>query len=144
MSEVFVPFAARRRRPAQASPAAEGDLPRRYPARVARQLAMAHALKRRIDDGEFPDQATMARGLGFTRARISQLFDLLLLAPQVQEEVLFLEDAPGKQAVTECDLRPVARLTLWGEQQRAWYELRSRRQATQPGAWLLGSGGGQV
>ena len=70
---------------------------------------MAHTLKRRIDTGEFNEQAAMARALGFTRARISQLFDLLLLAPQVQEEVLFLEDAPGKQAVVERDGAMTAR-----------------------------------
>ncbi len=33
----------------------------------------------------------MARALGFTRARITQLVDLLLIAPAVLEEILFLE-----------------------------------------------------
>jgi hypothetical protein len=32
----------------------------------------------------------VARQLGFTRARVTQLMDLLLLAPEVQEEILFL------------------------------------------------------
>lgn len=37
----------------------------------------------------------MARQLGFTRARVTQLMDLLLLAPEVKEEILFLELPPG-------------------------------------------------
>jgi hypothetical protein len=43
--------------------------PRRYPARIARELALAHALQRRLDAGVFADYADMARAPGFTRAR---------------------------------------------------------------------------
>jgi hypothetical protein len=44
---------------------------RRYPARIARQLALAHALRRRLERGEFADFADMARQLGFTRSERS-------------------------------------------------------------------------
>lgn len=37
----------------------------------------------------------MDRQLGFTRARVTQLMDLLLLAAEVQEEILFLELPPA-------------------------------------------------
>jgi hypothetical protein len=74
--------------------------PRRYPARIARQLALAHALQRRVDAGKFADHAAMARALGFTRARISQIMDLLLLAPDIQAEILHLEVEPGAQKIT--------------------------------------------
>jgi hypothetical protein len=54
-------------------------------------------LARRRIGTEFADFADMARQLGFTRARVTQPMDLLLLAPEVQEEILFLElpRAPG-------------------------------------------------
>ena len=55
--------------------------PVRRPARVARMLALAHRLQAMIDAGDAPDRATLARRLGFSRARITQLLDLLLLAP---------------------------------------------------------------
>jgi hypothetical protein len=42
----------------------------------------------------------MARALGFRRAGISQILDLLL-APAIQEEILFLECIPGRQRVSE-------------------------------------------
>ena len=69
----------------------------------------------------------MARALGFTRARVTQLLDLLFIAPYAQEEILFLEVAPGVQVVFEADLRPLVRLALWSEQRRAWRELLATR-----------------
>jgi len=100
---------------------------RRYPARVARQLALAHALRRRLERGEFADFADMARQLGFTRARVTQLMDLLLLAPEVQEEILFLELPPGAQPVSERGLREAVLGTVdWQEQRRRWEGLRAQ------------------
>ena len=100
---------------------------RRYPARIARQLALAHALRRRLERGEFADFADMARQLGFTRARVTQLMDLLLLAPEVQEEILFLELPPGAQPVSERGLREAVLGTIdWQEQRRRWAGLRAQ------------------
>lgn len=98
---------------------------RRYPARIARQLALAHGLRLRLERGEFADFADMARQLGFTRARVTQLMDLLLLAPEVQEEILFLELPPGAQPVSERGLREALLGTVdWQEQRRRWEALR--------------------
>ena len=56
--------------------------PTRRPARVAVTLALAHMIQRAIDRGEIRDQAEAARRLGLTRARLTQILDLTLLAPQ--------------------------------------------------------------
>lgn len=106
--------------------AAAARAERRYPARVARQLALAHALQRRVASGEFADYADMARSLGFTRARITQMMDLLLLAADIQEEILFLEVAPGAQPISERALRDGVLKSLdWLEQRRAWSVIRT-------------------
>jgi len=126
MSEILIPFEAHR----VPTPARAAEARALYPARVARQLALAHALQERLDARDFPDRAEMARALGFTRARISQLLDLLLLAPDIQEEILFLEYPPGTQPLSEADLRPLVRLTLWSEQRRAWRALLLKTGAT--------------
>jgi hypothetical protein len=98
---------------------------RRYPARIARQLALAHALRCRLEPGELADFADMARQLGFTRARVTQLMDLLLLAPEVQEEVLFLELPPDAQPRIERGLREAVLGTIdWQEQRRRWEGLK--------------------
>jgi hypothetical protein len=80
--------------------------------------------QRRVDDGEFADYADMARALGFTRARITQLMDLLLLAPDIQDEILHLEVPPGAQPISERALRDgVLRSLDWVEQRRRWAAL---------------------
>ncbi len=118
MSDIVVLFDLARHATAPAGP------PPLYPARVARQLALAHALQARIASGEFEDQAQIARALGLSRARVSQLFDLLLLSPDIQEEILFLKFPPGAQPLNEAALRPVAHLLVWRDQRRAWAALR--------------------
>lgn len=120
MTEVVIEFKAGRAWRARQT-ATKRSPTRRYPARVARQLALAHALRRRLERGEFADFADMARQLGFTRARVTQLMDLLLLAPEVQEEILFLELPPGAQPVSERGLREAVLGTVdWQEQRRRW------------------------
>ena len=65
--------------------------PVRRPAKVAQQLALAHHLQAVIDRGAVADRAAVARKLGLTRARVTQLLDLLMLAPDLQDAVLALE-----------------------------------------------------
>ncbi|MBK8482437.1 MAG: hypothetical protein IPL40_14940 [Proteobacteria bacterium] len=128
MTDITITFEPRARARERRVAEAAARPPRRYPARVARQLALAHALQRRVDVGEFADHATMSRALGLTRARISQLMDLLLLAPDIQAEILFLEVPPGAQPVSERRLRDAVLDSLdWGEQRRRWDQLLPRK-----------------
>ena len=97
--------------------------PVRRPARVARMLALAHRLQAAIDRGEYRDRAELARQLGLTRARISQLLALTLLAPDLQARVLFLEAVDGREPLTERALREVVRHEGWAEQRTVWASL---------------------
>jgi hypothetical protein len=94
------------------------------PARVALMLALAHKIQEAIDAGKVADRADVARRLDFTRARITHLLDLTLLAPDIQERVLGLEAVDGQEPMSERTLRGVARAGNWGEQRRAWTSLR--------------------
>lgn len=96
-------------------PTTTGPWNGKRPSNVAALLALAHHVQRLIDAGRIADRAEVARRLHWTRARVSQVMDLLLLAPDIQEEVLFLE---GGTRVTERALRAVVRLEEWGEQRR--------------------------
>ena len=102
------------------------DLVRR-PARVARMLALAHHLQGAIDRGLVPDRATVARRLGLTRARVTQLLDLLLLAPDLQLKVLELEAVDGVEPVSERELRRVVHAGSWPTQRAAWTDAHPRR-----------------
>ncbi len=74
--------------------------PVRYPARIAIQLALALKLQQMIDAGEIRDRAEIARRLGVTRARVTQMMRLALLPIAEQERVLFLEAVDGREP--EC------------------------------------------
>jgi hypothetical protein len=89
-------------------------------------LALAHRMQAMIDSGEVEDQATLTRRLGFSRARVTQLLDLLLLAPDIQEQILFTEVPPGRDPVTEHGLRKVVRACLWPRQREIWARLNKR------------------
>lgn len=122
MTEIAIPYRPR----AEASREVKAALGRRYPTRVSRQLALAHALEKRVRSGEFADYAEMARSFGLSRARVTQLMDLLLLAPVIQEEILFLECLPGRQPISERELRQrVLRSLDWQQQQQAWTETKN-------------------
>ena len=90
--------------------------PVRRPARVAQMLALAHKIQEAIDRGAVPDRATVARRLGFTRARVTQLLDLALLAPDIQERLLQLEAVDGKEPMSERALRGVLQRWRWQDQ----------------------------
>lgn len=126
MNEIVVAFEPKSSARARRAASAKTRVPRRYPARIARQVALAFALRRRVESGEFDDFASMARALGFTRARITQLMDLLLIAPEVLEEILFLELPAGAQPVSERALREaLCRSVEWREQRRVWEGLKA-------------------
>jgi len=95
------------------------------PLRVARLLAYAHLLEQRIASGEVASRAALARDLGVTRARMTQILDLTLLAPDIQEEILFTEAESGFQPVNERALRWVVRALDWPTQRARWCDLNS-------------------
>lgn len=79
--------------------------------------------------GEVESHADLARLGQVTRARISQIMDLLCLAPDIQEELLFLPRvARERDAVSEHELRTVCAASDWCEQRRRWRELADARR----------------
>ncbi len=83
---------------------------------ITRLMALAIKLQEMIDRGEIQDYVDIAR-LGYiTRARASQIMNLTLLAPDIQEKLLYLtEEIP----IREHEMRTVASHALWVEQRRA-------------------------
>lgn len=61
--------------------------------------------------------AELARLGGVNRARITQIMDLLNLAPEIQEEILFLPRITGERgAITEGRLRSISNEASLGAQ----------------------------
>jgi len=78
-----------------------------------------------LDRGEVESMADIARLGRVSRARISQVMDLLLLAPDIQEEILFLPAMEsGRDAITLREVRAVCAEEEWKEQRERWRFLK--------------------
>lgn len=100
--------------------------------RVSRLMALALRLDRLLKDGEVADYADLARLGHVTRARVTQIMNLLNLAPDIQEELLFLpRTVKGRDPIRERHIRPIAAVLDWRKQRRMWKDLLGERQAHQ-------------
>jgi hypothetical protein len=94
--------------------------------RVARLLALAHHFDELLESGAVETQAELADLAKLTPARVTQIMNLLYLAPDIQEEILFLPPVTeGQPAITERDLRQVLKTVVWSEQRKQWGAIRS-------------------
>jgi hypothetical protein len=90
--------------------------------RIARLMALAIRFEGLLQEEAIQDHAELARLGQVTRARISQIMKLLYLAPDIQEQLLFL---PPLSGLTERNLRPVANRIDWAEQRRLFQDIGS-------------------
>lgn len=92
--------------------------------RISRLMALAIRLDQLIKEGVVSDRAELARLGHVSRARLTQVMNLLQLAPDIQESLLFLSIIhPGRDVISERQLRMVACRRNWQEQRRLWLAL---------------------
>ena len=84
------------------------------PSRLDYQLALAHAIERQLADDTVPSYAGVARILGLTRARLTQVINLLHLSPTLQAAILL-----GRLRGSERALRSLSRSPDWNVQEHA-------------------------
>lgn len=96
--------------------------------RISRLMALAMKFDGLVSRGEVRDYADLAR-LGYvTRARITQIMNLLNLAPDIQGEILFLpRTVKGRDPIRERDVRPIAAVLHWNRQRKMWKALLQER-----------------
>jgi hypothetical protein len=101
--------------------------------RITKMMALAVRLEQLIKSGQVTDQAELARVGHVTRARLTQIMDLNLLAPDIQEEVLYLPSHfPESIKTSEKSLRQVSALVDWNTQRLAWNNLKNNKKIS----WL--------
>lgn len=89
--------------------------------RVSRLMALAIKFDGLIRDGTIADQSELARLAHVTQPRMTQIMNLLNLAPDIQEELLFLPRVTnGRDPIHEKMLRPIAAHVSWKEQRELW------------------------
>lgn len=97
-------------------PVPDGRVPR-----VSRLMALAIRFENLVRLGEVADFADIAELGQVTRARVSQIVNLLNLAPDIQEELLFLPSVAGeREAISEREIRAIAGVPDWVQQRELW------------------------
>ena len=92
--------------------------------RISRLMALAIRFEHLIRAGQIADYAELARLGHVTRARITQVMNLLLLAPDLQEQLLFLPHIQGgRELIHLRELQPIAATWDWSRQRRLWMNL---------------------
>ncbi len=92
--------------------------------RISRLMAMAIKFDNLIATGAVRDQAELAELGHVTRARVTQIMNLLHLAPAIQEEILFLPRVTeGRDPIAERNLRPLVAEPDWQRQRDSWDEI---------------------
>jgi hypothetical protein len=92
--------------------------------RIARLMALAIRFERLVQNQTIRDYAELARLGRVTRARITQITKLLDLAPDLQEQILFL---PSINGLNERNLRRIVSQIDWTEQRRMFHKITQRR-----------------
>ena len=89
--------------------------------RISRYMALAIHFEELIRQGVVTDYADLARLGHVTRARVTQIMNLRLLAPEIQEELLFLESSAAPSITIKLKwLQTLSTDFNWLTQRERW------------------------
>jgi hypothetical protein len=92
--------------------------------RVSKLMALALRFEKLVTEGLVESYADLARLGGVSFARVSQIMNLLNLAPEIQEALLFLKKTPGgHDPISEWNLRDLVAEVGWAAQRQSWKKL---------------------
>ena len=93
--------------------------------RITRLLALALKFEEMIRSGVVGNYTVMAQLGRVSRSRVTQVTNLLNLAPDIQEEILFLRPEEAERLrISELSVRKLSAILEWGEQRARWTRLR--------------------
>jgi hypothetical protein len=94
--------------------------------RIARLMALAIRFESLIQSGAVTNYADLAELAHVSRARITQIMNLLLLAPDIQEAILFLPPVVrARDPIHLLQIQRIALLADWQKQRRIWNSIIS-------------------
>jgi DNA invertase Pin-like site-specific DNA recombinase len=112
--------------------ARKGEQTERVP-RIARLLALALRFEELIRSGVVSNYTALAQVGRVSRSRVTQMTGLLNLAPDIQEEILFLGPEEAKLLrISEPSLRKLSSVLDWEQQRVLWRIQRQAWDRTQP------------
>ena len=96
--------------------------------RIARLMALALRFEEQVRQGVLASYSELAALGHVTRARVSQIMNLVTIAPDIQEALLHLPRTErGRDPIILRDLQPIASVIEWRRQRRLWNELAAAR-----------------
>jgi hypothetical protein len=112
------------RRALEVGKAPVAPAPGRIP-RVARLMALAIRFDELVRSGGVTDYAALADLGHVSRARVTQIMNLLCLAPDIQEQILFLpRTEQGRDPIILAQLQPIAAKLDWRRQREEWSRMQ--------------------
>ncbi len=105
----------------EATHASDGRVPR-----ISKLMALAIRFEGLLRDGVVANQSELAELAQVSQPRMTQIMNLLHLAPEIQEQILFLEPVfSGRDPITERDLRSITQDLDWNVQLTGWKLIES-------------------
>ena len=93
--------------------------------RISKLMALAIRYDQMLNDGVVQSQTELAELLHVSQPRMTQIMNLLHLAPEIQEEILMQQETMSGQAITEHNLREIISSSSWNEQVMKWKRVSS-------------------
>ena len=94
--------------------------------RIAKLVALASRMQSMIESGQVDSYQQLAELGRISQPRMTRIISLLLLAPDIQEELLYLPEViQGKAFIHERLLRPLTREIDWRVQRRMWGRIKA-------------------
>jgi hypothetical protein len=87
-------------------------------------MALAIRFEGLLQKEAIEDYAELARLGSISRGRMTQIMQLLHLAPDIQEQLLFLAEIPG---LNERNLRAIVSCIDWSQQRRMFEKITRNR-----------------
>ena len=95
--------------------------------RITRLMALAIRFDELIREGEVSDYAELAKLGNVSRARVTQIMNLLMLAPDSQEQILhFPRVTNGRDPINLRQLQSIALVPDWRRQRGVWKTMSNR------------------
>ena len=93
--------------------------------RISKLVALASRMQSMLESRQVDTFQQLAELGKISQPRMTQIMSLLNLAPDIQEELLYLPEVmQGKAAIHERLLRPLTREMDWRVQRRIWGRIR--------------------
>jgi site-specific DNA recombinase len=98
--------------------------------RISKLMALAIKMESLVREGKVSDYTSIAAVGHLSKPRLTQIMNLTNLAPEIQEELLFLPKTMlGADPITERQMRPIVEAVDWSRQRKLFRDAMAKAQA---------------